>query len=158
MRHKAVAGDDAASVLNKQRAGKVQGTDADLRRMTTEQARQRLLEFGLEENEIERMGRWDRISLIRQLANASAADGSVGGVAKFVRHQKTTLIEQQKRYSERALEIFKRQTAVLNNSAEEELGDQALLEAELQAEMEAEERGEEPETKKKVRIVINQLK
>lgn len=137
IRHKAV-GDDQGRAAAKQRAGKVQGTDADLRRMTTEQAKQKLLSFGLDEAEVEPLGRWVRIDLVRQLANASAADGSVAGVAKYVRHQKTTLLELQKRYRERAQEVFDRQVAVLSDAAGEDLGAQGELEAELEAELEEE--------------------
>jgi hypothetical protein len=143
VRHKGTGNDDPTKAVNKQRSGKVQGTDADLRRMTTEQAKKKLIDFGLDEAEIDPLGRWVRIDLVRQLANASAADGSVAGIAKYVRHQKTTLIELQKRYRERAQEIFNRQISVLNDSAAEELGDQAALEAELEAELAAEERGDE---------------
>lgn len=57
--------DDTAKLLAKKQAGRVQGTDADLRRMTTEQAKQRLLEFGLEEEVINAMGRWQRIDAVR---------------------------------------------------------------------------------------------
>jgi Protein of unknown function (DUF3591)/Bromodomain len=143
VRHKGTGNDDPTKAMNKQRSGKVQGTDADLRRMTTEQAKKKLIDFGLDAAEIDPLGRWVRIDLVRQLANASAADGSVAGIAKYVRHQKTTLIELQKRYRERAQEIFDRQMAVLNDSAAEELGDQAALEAELEAELAAEEREDE---------------
>ena len=143
IRHKGTGGDDATRALAKQRTEKVQGTDADLRRMTTEQAKRKLMDFGLDEAEIDPLSRWLRIDLVRQLANASAADGSVAGVSMYVRHQKTTLVELQKRYRERAQQIFQRQVSVLNNSAEDELGDQAALEAELEAELAAE--GEEDE-------------
>ncbi len=153
VRHKGTGNDgDPTKASNKQRSGKVQGTDADLRRMTTEQAKKKLIDFGLDAAEIDPLGRWVRIDLVRQLANASAADGSVAGIAKYVRHQKTTLIELQKRYRERAQEIFNRQMAVLTDSAAEELGDQAALEAELEAELAAEERedeGGEPSPSKK---------
>jgi len=154
VRHKGTGSDDPTKALNKQRSGKVQGTDADLRRMTTEQAKKKLIDFGLDAAEIAPLGRWVRIDLVRQLANASAADGSVAGIAKYVRHQKTTLIELQKRYRERAQEIFMRQMSVLNDSAAEELGDQAALEAELEAELAAEERedeGGEPSPSKKTK-------
>jgi hypothetical protein len=143
VRHKGTGSDDPTKAMNKQRSGKVQGTDADLRRMTTEQAKKKLIDFGLDAAEIDPLGRWVRIDLVRQLANASAADGSVAGIAKYVRHQKTTLIELQKRYRERAQEIFNRQLSVLNDSASEELGDQAALEAEIEAELAAEEREDE---------------
>ncbi|KAK2078921.1 hypothetical protein QBZ16_002611 [Prototheca wickerhamii] len=138
VRHKAISDDVAKSVARKQ-AGKVQGTDADLRRMTTDAAKRRLLDYGLTEAEIEPLGRWVRIDLVRQFANAAAADGvGAGSNMKFVRHQKTTLLEQQKRQRDKAQRIFDRQVAFLHDEAEENLGNQADLEAELEREMRGE--------------------
>ena len=77
---------------------------------------------------------------VRQLASAAAQDGTVeAGAAKFVRHQRTTLIELQRRAAEKAQQILEKQLAVLNNSAAEDLGDQDALEAELEAELAAAE-------------------
>lgn len=64
VRHKAV-GDDLAKSLARKQAGKVQGTDADLRRMTTDAAKKRLMDYGLTLAEIEPLGRWVRIDLVR---------------------------------------------------------------------------------------------
>ena len=61
----------------KTKGSKVQGTDADLRRMTTQEAKQKLMEFGLTEEEIIPLARWTRIDLVRQFANM--AEGTEGG-------------------------------------------------------------------------------
>lgn len=202
--------------MAKKQAGKVQGTDADLRRMTTAQARERLRcvpfqapgflaayqldmpypfqmasfyllctqaaggkwekvlcslapslcrNYGLTEDEIQGLGRWTMIDMVRgrrtlrlcprscrrfkntgnvpttripscrlctvvvecefchhsclarcvpvqvrQLASAAAQDGTVDAAAvKFVRHQKTTLIELQRRAAEKAQQILEKQ-------------------------------------------------
>ena len=149
IRHKSTSFDDSKQTI-KQKGSKVQGTDADLRRMTTDQAKQKLMEFGLDESEIEPLARWTRIDLVRQLANASVADGATLGVGKFVRQQKTTIVELQKRYRERAQEIFLKQMDFLNDTAGDDLGAQDDLEAELQAELE-DASDEEMETSKRVR-------
>lgn len=151
IRHKSASFDDSKQTI-KQKGSKVQGTDADLRRMTTDQAKQKLMEFGLDESEIEPLARWTRIDLVRQLANASVADGAMLGVGKFVRQQKTTIVELQKRYRERAQEIFLKQIDFLNDTAGDDLGAQDDLEAELQAELE-DASDEEMETSKKVRLI-----
>ncbi|GAB4814111.1 hypothetical protein N2152v2_001157 [Parachlorella kessleri] len=135
IRHKGTT-DDAAKSLAKKQAGKVQGTDADLRRMTTEQAKQRLLEFGLEEEVINAMGRWQRIDAVREFATATVYDGT-NMSTKYARAQKLTYIEQQKKYRARAQQIFDKQVAVLNNSAGDDLGEeQDELEDLLGAELE----------------------
>ena len=149
VRHKSTGADDGRQGGAKAKGSKVQGTDADLRRMTTEQAKRKLMEFGLDESEVEPLSRWTRIDLVRQLANASAQDGAALGVGKFVRQQKTTIIELQKRYRERAQEIFIKQMAVLDDTAGDDLGAQDDLEAELQAELEdASDQEEDPHNKK----------
>lgn len=135
VRHKNQSVEDSKQG-SKSRGSKVQGTDADLRRMTTDQAKKKLMEFGLDESEVEPLARWTRIDLVRQLANASAEDGATLGVGKFVRQQKTTIVELQKRYRERAQDIFLKHMDILNNTAGDNLGEQDDLEAELAAELE----------------------
>lgn len=47
---------------------------------------------------------------VRQLASAAALDGTVDAAAvKFVRHQKTTLLELQRRAAEKAQQIMEKQ-------------------------------------------------
>lgn len=47
---------------------------------------------------------------MRQLASAAAMDGTVdAAAAKWVRHQKTTLLELQRRAAEKAQQIFDKQ-------------------------------------------------
>lgn len=49
---------------------------------------------------------------VRQLASAAAQDGTVDAAAvKFVRHQKTTLIELQRRAAEKAQQILEKQAS-----------------------------------------------
>ncbi|PRW61593.1 Transcription initiation factor TFIID subunit 1 isoform C [Chlorella sorokiniana] len=144
IRHKGMGADDVTKQMAKRQAGKVQGTDADLRRMTTQQAKERLRKYGLTEEEITGLGRWTMIDMVRQLASAAAIDGTVdAGAAKWVRHQKTTLLELQRRASEKAQQVFDKQTSWLNDSVAEDLGDQDALEAELERELAAAEEGEE---------------
>jgi hypothetical protein len=74
-----------------------------------------------------------------------------------VRQQKTTIVELQKRYRERAQEIFLKQMDFLNDTAGDDLGAQDDLEAELQAELE-DATDEEMETSKKVRCFRQDFK
>eukprot|EP00887_Chlorella_sp_A99_P005530 scaffold1.g5530.t1 len=127
---------DITKTMHKRQAGKVQGTDADLRRMTTQQAKERLIQYGLPEEEVEPLGRWVRIDLVRQLASAAALDGTHGSVdAKYVRYTRMTMVEQQKKSAAKAREVLAKQISVLNNTAGDDLGDQEELEAALEAEL-----------------------
>lgn len=105
--------------------------------MTADQAREKLLSFGMSEEETREMSRWDLIGLVRRLSTAAAADG-MGEALKYARTHKTTMIEQQKRYTKKSQEIFEKQLTVLNNTAAEDLGNPEELEAELEAALEAE--------------------
>lgn len=49
---------------------------------------------------------------VRQLASAAALDGTVdAAAAKWVRHQKTTLLELQRRAAEKAQQVFEKQAS-----------------------------------------------
>jgi len=50
-------------------------TDADLRKLSLEHARLVLLEFGMTEEEIAALGRWDRIARVRELSSKAKATG-----------------------------------------------------------------------------------
>lgn len=52
------------------------GTDADLRKLSLEGSRLVLLKFGISEDEIQRMGRWERIGLVRKLSTNAVVSGS----------------------------------------------------------------------------------
>ena len=56
--------DDVTKQMAKRTAGKVQGTDADLRRMTTKQAKERLRGYGLSDADIQGLGRWTMIDMV----------------------------------------------------------------------------------------------
>jgi transcription initiation factor TFIID subunit 1 len=50
----------------------VTGTDADLRKLSLDNARLVLLRFGVDEEVIQNMTRWDRIALVRKKSSEAA--------------------------------------------------------------------------------------
>ncbi|CAD6336096.1 unnamed protein product [Miscanthus lutarioriparius] len=67
------------SVLKKKSAAAkgttVTGTDADLRRLSMDAARELLLKFGVPEEQIDKLTRWHRIAMVRKLSSEQAASG-----------------------------------------------------------------------------------
>lgn len=55
----------------------VTGTDADLRKLSLDNARLVLLKFGVDEEVIQNMTRWDRIALVRKKSSEAAMQVSI---------------------------------------------------------------------------------
>jgi len=91
----------------------VSGTDADLRKLSLDGARSILLSYGIPDNEIEKLGRWERIGLVRKLSSDAKAAGE-GGSTKFARGSRYSLQQQQLQYREQAQLIFDNQVRALS--------------------------------------------
>lgn len=91
------------------------GTDADLRRLNMEQAKNILLNFGVTEEEVAKLKRWERIACIREFSNAAAQDGGKLGerLNRFARGTRVSIAQQQEMYSRERNEAFERQRKVL---------------------------------------------
>lgn len=59
--------------------GPITGTSADLRKLSMQDAKNLLLQYGLEEVYIDKMSRWQRIDAVRKCSTAVAAEGGVCG-------------------------------------------------------------------------------
>ncbi|XP_068641331.1 transcription initiation factor TFIID subunit 1 [Aristolochia californica] len=96
----------------------VTGTDADLRRLNMEAAREVLLNFNIPEDQIEKMTRWHRIAMVRKLSSEQAASGvkvDAGPVAtKFARGQRMSYLQLQQQTREKCQEIWDRQVQSLS--------------------------------------------
>eukprot|EP01119_Soliformovum_irregulare_P015805 TRINITY_DN4508_c0_g1_i1.p1 TRINITY_DN4508_c0_g1~~TRINITY_DN4508_c0_g1_i1.p1 ORF type:complete len:1471 (+),score=537.36 TRINITY_DN4508_c0_g1_i1:58-4470(+) len=96
-------------------AGKfITGTDADLRKLSLEAAKQILLSFGVPEDEIQRLSRWERIGLVRKKSSEAAAAGE-GGVTKFARGSRYSLQQQHSQYTEQIQMIWENQIRALSD-------------------------------------------
>ncbi|KAL3694992.1 hypothetical protein R1sor_008643 [Riccia sorocarpa] len=134
--------------------GAVTGTDADLRRLSMDAAREVLLKFRVSETQIEKLTRWHRIALVRKLSSEQAASGVKVGVAalnKFARGQRMSFMQLQQQTREKCQEIWDRQAQSLAAAEGEESesdgeanGDLDSFAGDLENLLEAEE-GEEGE-------------
>ena len=86
------------------------GTDSDLRRLTLKNAREVLRSFGVAEEKINTMMRWDVINMVRKLSTDKARMGEANDTGKFARGAKYSLIEHQEKYKDECQRIFDLQT------------------------------------------------
>lgn len=90
----------------------VTGTDADLRRLKLHTAKAMLRNYGIPDDRIEKLPRWDIISLVRDLSTRQARAGEES-MSKFARGSKFSIAEHQERYKEECQRIFDLQNKVL---------------------------------------------
>lgn len=94
----------------------VTGTDADLRRLNLKTAKQLLRKFGVPEDEINKLPRWDIIDMVRTLSTVQSKSGNEEGgqmMSKFARGNRFSIAEHQERYKEECQRIFDLQNRVL---------------------------------------------
>lgn len=85
----------------------VTGTDADLRRLSLSNAKSILRKFGVPEEEIKKLSRWEVIDVVRTLSTEQAKAGE-DGMGKFARGNRFSIAEHQERFVlERIMEYVK---------------------------------------------------
>ncbi|CAM0909223.1 unnamed protein product [Alopecurus aequalis] len=95
----------------------VTGTDADLRRLSMDAARELLLKFGVPDEQIDKLTRWHRIAMVRKLSSEQAASGITLDeipVSKFARGQRMSFLQLQQQTKEKCQEIWDRQVQSLS--------------------------------------------
>jgi Transcription initiation factor TFIID, subunit TAF1 len=92
----------------------VTGTDADLRKLSLKNARKVLREFGVPEEQIKKLSRWDCIALVRKKSGEAAAFGDESQLTKFARGTRCSIHQQQLQYKEQAQRIFDQQLRALS--------------------------------------------
>ncbi|XP_038708440.1 transcription initiation factor TFIID subunit 1-like [Tripterygium wilfordii] len=95
----------------------VTGTDADLRRLSMEAAREVLLKFNVPDKHIEKLTRWHRIAMIRRLSSEQAAAGirvDPTTISKFARGQRMSFLQLQQQTREKCQEVWDRQIQSLS--------------------------------------------
>lgn len=90
----------------------VTGTDADLRRLSLNNAKALLRKFMVPEEEIKKLSRWEVIDVVRTLSTEKAKAGEEG-MDKFSRGNRFSIAEHQERYKEECQRIFDLQNKVL---------------------------------------------
>ncbi|XVF37607.1 hypothetical protein REPUB_Repub20aG0024100 [Reevesia pubescens] len=98
-------------------ASSVTGTDADLRRLSMEAAREVLLKFNVPDEVIAKQTRWHRIAMIRKLSSEQAASGvkvDPTTICKYARGQRMSFLQLQQQTREKCQEIWDRQIQSLS--------------------------------------------
>ena len=117
---------------------KLTGTGKDLRALTMWKMEAMLRSYGMAQEDIDNLKRWDRVYMIREFSNRVAADGLASGEqAQFARSDKLKASERREVYNERLQEIWRRQRDALTATTIDE--DKELLPEEEDVE---ENRGE----------------
>lgn len=101
----------------------VTGTDADLRRLSMEAAREVLVKFKVPEEQIAKQTRWHRIAMIRKLSSEQAASGvkvDSTTIGKYARGQRMSFLQLQQQTREKCQEIWDRQVQSLSAADEDE--------------------------------------
>ncbi|KAI9580485.1 transcription initiation factor TFIID subunit 1 isoform X1 [Glossina fuscipes] len=93
----------------------VTGTDADLRRLPLQRAKELLRTYKVPEEEIKKLSRWEVIDVVRTLSTEKAKAGEQG-MDKFSRGNRFSIAEHQERYKEECQRIFDLQNRVLASS------------------------------------------
>ncbi|KAK9162481.1 hypothetical protein Syun_003383 [Stephania yunnanensis] len=130
----------------------VTGTDADLRRLSMEAAREVLLKFNVPEEQIAKQTRWHRIAMIRKLSSEQAASGvkvDATSISKYARGQRMSFLQLQQQTREKCQDIWDRQVQSLsaadgdeNESDSEANSDLDSFAGDLENLLDAEECGE----------------
>ncbi|KAG5007883.1 hypothetical protein GLYMA_09G215000v4 [Glycine max] len=95
----------------------VTGTDADLRRLSMDAAREVLLKFNVPEEVIAKQTRWHRIAMIRKLSSEQATSGvkvDPTTISKYARGQRMSFLQLQQQTREKCQEIWDRQVQSLS--------------------------------------------
>jgi len=102
---------------------KITGTEDDLRKLTMKQMANILRSYGMAQNFIDTLKRWDRVHVIRDLSTKAASDGMGDGLERFARGEKMKLSDQKQMYRDRIQVIWKRQIAALSDPGDRASGD-----------------------------------
>ncbi|KAJ6917258.1 hypothetical protein NC652_019585 [Populus alba x Populus x berolinensis] len=95
----------------------VTGTDADLRRLSMEAAREVLLKFNVPDEQIAKQTRWHRIAMIRKLSSEQASCGvkvDPTTISKYARGQRMSFLQLHQQTREKCQEIWDRQVQSLS--------------------------------------------
>jgi transcription initiation factor TFIID subunit 1 len=89
----------------------VTGTDADLRRLHLSQAKELLAEYGVPEEEIKRLKRWEIIDVVRTMSTQKAKEQGTGtALSKFARGgPKYNQSDAHEKYREECQRLFELQ-------------------------------------------------
>ncbi|XP_044524443.1 transcription initiation factor TFIID subunit 1-like [Gracilinanus agilis] len=95
-------------------AKRVMGTNADLRRLTLREAQKLLRIFGVSEEEIKKLSRWEVIAAVRAMSTEKLNSGAKpGALTRFARMSQSSGSDQQRYFQQEVQRIFDLQNSVL---------------------------------------------
>ena len=74
------------------------GTDADLRKLSKEDIKIKLIQMGYDEEEVRKFGRWKGVSLLRDTSSHAVKLGYNGDIVKYARNQRYNTQTQREAY------------------------------------------------------------
>ena len=95
---------------------KVKGTDADLRKLSNEDIKSKLMQLGIEEEAIQKMERTERVSLLRSTSSHAVKLGYEGDSVKYARIQRYNTQMEREAYQRNINEVFKKQINYILNA------------------------------------------
>jgi len=98
----------------------VTGTDADLRKLSKEDIKLKLIQLGIEDEYINKMSRWERVSMLRFKSNEVVKIGYEGDLTKYSRGTRMSAKLQRDAYQKSINETFKKQINFITNEIEED--------------------------------------
>uniref|UniRef100_A0A0N4ZF34 DUF3591 domain-containing protein n=1 Tax=Parastrongyloides trichosuri TaxID=131310 RepID=A0A0N4ZF34_PARTI len=98
----------------------VTGTNADLRKLPLKEAKEICRGYGLTDEDLSKLTRWEIIDVIRSLSTQSAGKNSEnGGLSRFARgNVKFNFTDMQEKFKKHCQEIWDKQVEMLSNNEE----------------------------------------
>ena len=94
----------------------VTGTDADLRKLSKEDIKIKLIQMGFDEEVVKKFGRWKGVSLLRDTSSHAVKLGYNGDIVKYARNQRYNTQTQREAYQRNINEVFKKQINYILNA------------------------------------------
>jgi hypothetical protein len=94
----------------------VTGTDADLRKLSKEDIKLKLIQLGYEEEYINKLSRWERVSLLRYKSSEASKLGYEGDITKYARGTRMNSKLQRDAYQKNINDVFKKQINYITDS------------------------------------------
>ena len=97
---------DQLKEMNVMNLKMVTGTDADLRKLSKNDIKMKLIQLGVEEDYINKLSRWNRVSLLRYKSSKAAELGYEGDITKYARGNRLGISAQKEAYQNNINEVF----------------------------------------------------
>lgn len=94
----------------------VTGTDADLRKLSKEEIKIKLIQLGIPEERIKKLSRWARVDLLRIESSRAYELGYEGEITKYARNQRFNTKTQREEYQKNINAVFKKQIDYIINN------------------------------------------